>query len=245
MNVNNMIVDPDNWDDIAPLLGGYDLRPYNVLATGHGCARPGFYVNDEVIAFVPGWGGIDGDGAVYWYDPPRPTVAQVRDGIASRLVSSWLVQDWDDAADFYLGNDGSIEAPWGIIPADVIFAPRRGAVEDDAPWENLAAILADVDKALANGASPADGFVGWRLTHTVPARVKTEFYRNPDGALVVTFRVKGNDYDVVIFMWNPDGSPKGGQVQEFEREGLVGLYESCPLSTEADLERFLAQVDAF
>ena len=124
MNVNNMIVDPDNWDEIGPLLGDYPLRPYNVLARDHYSPAPGFYENGEVLAFVPGWGGINGDDAVYW-GPSRPTVAEVRDGIASRLVSSWLVQDRDDA-DFYLGNDGSIEAPWGIIPADVLFAPRHG-----------------------------------------------------------------------------------------------------------------------
>lgn len=244
MNVNNMIVDPDNWDEVGPLLGDYPLRPYNVLARDHCGAQPGFYENEEVLAFVPGWGGIDGGDAVYFHFADRPTVAQIRDGIASRLVSSWLVQDRDDAADFYLGNDGSIEAPWGIIPADVLFALRRGVVEDDAPWENLSSILDDVDKALANGASPADGFVGWRLAHTVPARVKTEFYRNPDGALVVTFRIRGNEHDVVIFMWSPDGSPKGGEVQEFEREGVVGLYDAYPLPAEADLEKFLAQVDA-
>lgn len=244
MNVNNRIVDPDNWDEVGPLLGDYPLRPYKVLAADHYSPAPGFYENGEVLAFVPGWGGINGDDAVYW-GPSRPTVAEVRDGIASRLVSSWLVQDRDDAGEFHLGNGGSIEAPWGIIPADVLFALRRGAVEDDEPWENLSSILDDVDKALANGASPADGFVGWRLTHTVPARVKTEFYRNPDGALVVTFRIRGNEHDVILFMWNPDGSPLRGEVQEFEREGVVGLYDAYPLPTEADLEAFLAQVDIF
>ena len=243
MNTNLMVVDPDNWGDVAPLLGDYPLRPYNTLAVNHYCAQPGFYANDEVLAFVPGWGGIDGGDAVYWADT-RPTVAQVRDAIASRLVSSWLVQDRDDAGEFYLGNDGSIEAPWGIIPAHILFAPRRGTVEDDAPWENLAAILDNVDKALANGAPFADGFVDWRLRNSVPARVKTGFYRNPDGCLVVTFRIRGNEDDVILFMWNPDGSPKGGEVQEFEREGVVGLYDAYPLAAEADLEKFLAQVDA-
>lgn len=243
MNTNLTVVDPNNWDEIADLIGGYPLRPYNTLAANPYSAAPGFYANDEVIAFVPGWGGIDGGDAVYWADT-RPTVAQVRDGIASRLVASWLVQDRDDATDFYLGNDGSIEAPWGIIPADVLLAPRHGTVEDDAPWENLQDILTDVDRALANGAPFADGFVDWRLRNPVPARVKTEFYRNPDGRLVVTFRIRGNEDDVILFMWNPDGTVRGGEVQEFEREGVVGLYDAYPLPTETDLEKFLAQVDA-
>lgn len=41
MNVNNMTADPDNWDEIAPPLGDYPLRPYNVLAADPYCAPPG------------------------------------------------------------------------------------------------------------------------------------------------------------------------------------------------------------
>lgn len=130
---NDRIVDPTQWDNVAPLLGGYDLRPYNVLAEDHYCARPGFYANAEVFAFQPGWDGVDGGDAVYFHFADRPTVGEVRERIASLLVSSWLVQDRDDARLFYLSDDGSIEAPWGIIPADILFAPR-GSGCDDAPW---------------------------------------------------------------------------------------------------------------
>lgn len=122
---NDRIVDPSRWDEISPLIGGYDLRPYRALAADHYYALPGFYENEEVLVFQPGWDGIDGGDAVYWYDPPRPTVAQVREAIASRLVSSWLVQDRDDFTAFHLGEEpGSIVTPWGVIPANVLFAPR-------------------------------------------------------------------------------------------------------------------------
>ena len=90
MNVNNMIADPDNWDKIAPSLGDYPLRPYNVLAADPYYAQPGFYWNDEVLAFQPGWDGIDGGDAVYWYDPPWPTVARVREALKRQsLTAVW------------------------------------------------------------------------------------------------------------------------------------------------------------
>lgn len=240
MNVNNMIADPDNWDEIAPPLGDYPLRPYNVLAADPYCAPPGFYANDEVLAFLPGWDGIDGGDAFHWAASSKPTVAEVRDRIASFLVSSWLVQDRDDGARFFLGDEpGVIVTPWGVIPPYVIFAPR-GSREDDTPWENLRAVLADVDAALEAGAPPCGGFVDWRLRNGLSASVKTKFSKNPDSALAVVFRIRGNDWDVPVFLWNEDGSPRGGEVQEYEPGGAVGLYESYPLRNEADLEAFLA-----
>lgn len=229
MNVNNMVADPDNWDKIAPPLGDYPLRPYNILAADPYCAPPGFYANDEVLAFLPGWDGIDGGDAVYWYDPPWPTVARVREAMASRLVSSWLVQDRDDLTSFHLGEEpGSIVTPWGVVPAEVIFAPR-GSGCDDAPWENLNAILGDVDKALEAGAPAADGYVGWRLGNVVPAIVRTDFARNPlDGALVARFTPRRDDH-VIVFLWAADGRARGGVREEYEDGAVI------PVPTEVDL----------
>lgn len=100
MSNNNLIVDPSHWDEIAPFIGGYPVRPYEGLHRDCYNAAPGFYAGESlgrpIIAFQPGWDGVDGDGAVYW-GPSRPTVAQVREAIASRLVSSWLVQDRDES----------------------------------------------------------------------------------------------------------------------------------------------------
>lgn len=239
MNTNDLIVDPSRWDEIGPLLGGYPLRPYKVLAADPYYAQPGFYWNDEVLAFQPGWDGQDGGDAVHWADA-RPTVAAVRKRIASLLISSWLVQDRDDASRFFLGDEpGVIVTPWGVIPPYVIFAPR-GSREDDTPWENLRAVLADVDAALEAGAPPCGGFVDWRLRNGLSASVKTKFSKNPDSALAVVFRIRGNDWDVLVFLWNADGTPRGGEVEEYEPGGAVGLYESYPLRNEADLEAFLA-----
>lgn len=240
MNTNNIVVDPDNWDEVSPLLGGFPLRLYEELTKEPDYALPGFYENDEVLAFQPGWDGQDGGDAVHWADA-RPTVGAVRERIASLLVSSWLVQDRDDATKFFLGDEpGAIVTPYGVTPAYVIFAPRKGA-PDDAPWENLRAVLADVDAALEAGAPSAGGFVDWRLRNSVPARTKMEFHLNPDGALIAVFRLwAGADYDVPVFAWNTDGSPRGGEVEEYEPGGAIGLYESYPLRNEADLEAFLA-----
>ena len=239
MNVNSMIVDPDNWDEAGPLLGGGILRPYGELRRMPYYAPPGFYADGDVLAFQPGWDGQDGGDAVHWYGPGWPTVAEVRERIASLLISSWLVQDRDDASRFFLGDEpGSIVTPWGVVPARVIFARRKGP---DAPWENLASVLADVDGALEAGARPKGGFVDWRLRNPVPARTRMEFHLNPDGRFIAVFRFwAGADYDVPLFVWDADGSPRGGEVEEYEPGGAVGLYESYPLPTEAALEAFLA-----
>ena len=82
--------------------------------------------------------------------------------------------------------------------------------------------------------------VDWRLRNGLSASVKTKFSKNLDSALAVVFRVRGNDWDVPVFLWGADGSPRGGEVQEYEPGGAVGLYESYPLRNEADLEAFLA-----
>lgn len=241
MNTNNIVVDPSRWDEIGPLLGGFPLRPYGELVKEPDYALPGFYANDAVLAFQPGWDGQDGEDAFHWAASSKPTVAEVRARIASLLVSSWLVQDRDDAADFFLGDEpGSIGSPWGLIPSYVLFA-RRNTVGDDAPWENLRAVLADVDAALGAGAPEHGGYVDWRLRNAVPpGSVKTEFSRNPDGALAVVFRIRGNDWDVPVFLWGADGSPRGGEVQEYEPGGAVGVYDAYPLPGTADLEAFLA-----
>lgn len=235
---NSATVDPSRWDEVGPLLGGGILRPYEELRRMPYYAPPGFYADDSVIAFQPGWDGQDGGDAVHWYGPGWPTVAEVRERIASLLISSWLVQDRDDAGGFFLGEEpGSVETPWGVIPARVIFAPRKG---NDMPWENLASVLADVDHANANA-----GFIAWRLRNALHPRIKTKFHLNPDGALVVVFRLwVGADYDVPVFVWNADGSPRGGEVQEYEPGGAVGVYDTHPLPTEADLEAFLACLTA-
>ena len=244
-NVNNIIVDPSRWDEIGPLLDGGVLRPYGELKRMPYYAPPGFYADGDVLAFQPGWDGQDGGDAVHWYGPGWPTVAEVRERIASLLISSWLVQDRDDASRFFLGDEpGSIGSPWGLIPSYVLFA-RRNTVGDDAPWENLRSILADVDAALGAGAPEHGGFVGWRLRNSVPARTKMEFHLNPDGALIAVFRFwRDASYDVPVFLWNADGTPSGGEVEEYEPDGAVGLYESYPLGNEADLEAFLACLTA-
>lgn len=196
-------------------------------------APSGFYAGEQVLAFQPGWDGQDGNDAAHWYAPNWPTVGQVREKIASLLISSWLVQDRDDASRFSLGDEpGSIITPWGVVPARVIFARRKGL---DAPWENLASVLADVDHAHANA-----GFIAWRLRNALHPRVKTKFHLNPDGALVVVFRIEGNPGDIPVFLWAADGRARGGEVQEYEPGAFI--YESYPLPTEADLEAFLAQV---
>jgi len=161
---NSTTVDPSRWDEVGPLIGGFVLRPYGELRDDPYYALPGFYAGDRdgfpVLAFQPGWDGVDGEDAVHW-KAPWPTVARVREAIASSLLSSWLVQDRDDAADFFPGDEpGSIGTPWGIIPSYVLFA-RPNTVGDDAPWENLRAALEDVDAALAAPAT-ASG-TSWTL----------------------------------------------------------------------------------
>lgn len=230
---NSTTVDPSQWDDVGPLLGGGILRPYEELRRMPYYAPPGFYADEQVLAFQPGWDGQDGCDAVHWYAPDWPTIGQVREKIASLLVSSWLVQDRDDAGQFLLGDEpGSVETPWGKVPARVIFAPRKG---NDMPWENLASVLDDVDHAHANA-----GFIAWRLRNALHPRVKTKFHLNPDGALVVVFRIEEIPGDIPVFLWAADGRAQGGQVQEYEPGAFI--YESYTLPTEADLETFLAQV---
>ena len=229
---NSTTVDPSRWDEVGPLIGGGILRPYEELRRMPYYAPSGFYADEQVLAFQPGWDGQDGGDAVHWYAPNWPTVGQVRERIASLLISSWLVQDRDDAGRFFLGDEpGSVETPWGTVPARVIFARRKGP---DAPWENLNAVLDDVDRAHGN-----TGFISWRLRSALHPRIGTEFHLNPDGALVVVFHIKGNDYDIPVFLWNKDGSPRGGEVQEYEPGSFI--YESYCLLNEADLEAFLAQ----
>lgn len=230
---NSTAVDPSRWDEVGPLLGGGILRPYEELRRMPYYAPPGFYADDSVIAFQPGWDGQDGNDAAHWYAPNWPTVGQVREKIASLLVSSWLVQDRDDAGGFFLAEEpGSVGTPWGIIPSYVLFAPRKG---NDRPWENLSALLADVDHAHANA-----GFIAWRLRNALHPRIGTKFHLNPDGALAVVFRIKGGEGDVPVFLWAADGTPRGGEVQEYERDACI--YDVYPLPTEADLETFLARV---
>lgn len=235
IKTEDRIVDPSRWDEIGPLLGGGILRPYAELKRMPYYAPPGFYADGDVIAFQPGWDGIDGGEAPHWYGPHWPTVAEVREKIAALLVSSWLVQDRDDAGGFFLGDEpGSVETPHGIVPARVVFARRKG---NDAPWENLAAVLDDVDRAPANR-----GFIAWRLGTALHPRIKTKFHLNPNWGLVAEFHIQGNDYDIPLFLWGKDGTPRGGEVQEYEPDGAVGLYEIYTLPTEADLAAFLAQV---
>lgn len=238
MNTNDLIVDPFRWDEIGPLLGGYPLRPYKVLAADPYYAQPGFYWNDEVIAFQPGWDGQDGGDAVHWADA-RPTVAEVRERIASLLVSSWLVQDRDDANAFYLGDEpGSIVTPYGITPVGVLFAPSENE-DDDAPWDNLDAILRHVDAALVVNRITGDAvraFADWRLRTPVPARTRAVFYaRGDDGLQVVLYprHPLRPAVDNIAFTWGPAGEPLGGEREEYE-EGAVGLYDAIPVAATED-----------
>lgn len=225
----NVTLTAENWIEAVPFIGDYPVRPYKVLAADHYCAPAGFYEiedgADAGFAFQPGWSGQDGGDAVYFHFSDRPTLGEVRERIASLLVSSWLVQDRGDAGRFFLGDDGSIEAPWGIIPADVLFAPRGDI--DDAPWENLNAILADVDKALAKGAPPHGGYVDWRLRNTVPATIRTGFSLDPDGDFGAHFTTARDGY-VVVFLWAADGTPRGGVREDASRAVF-------PVPEEADL----------
>ena len=228
----NLVVDPSRWDEVGLLLGGGILRPYEELRRMPYYAPPGFYADDTVLAFQPGWDGQDGNDAVHWYAPDWPTIDQVREKIASLLVSSWLVQDRGDAGGFFLGDEpGSLETPWGVIPAHVVFARRKG---NDMPWENLASVLADVDAALGAGVDPQDGYVGWRLRNTVPQTYRTYFSRNPlDGGVLARFTPKRDGY-VIVFLWDADGRARGGVREEYE-DGAVGLYDAIPVPGEEDL----------
>ena len=240
-NVNNIIVDPSQWDEIRPLLDGGILRPYTELKRMPYYALPGFYADEDVLAFQPGWDGQDGCDAVHWYAPDWPTVGQVREEIASLLVSSWLVQDRGDAAGFFLGDEpGSVETPWGAVPAAIVFAPPSPENEDaDAPWDNLNAILRHVDKARSvTGAAPdaMKAFVDWRLASPVTTRTRAVFYARDNGALQVVLYPRHPlrpASDNVSFSWGPDGSPLGGEREEYEF-GAVGLYDAIPIAPAED-----------
>lgn len=237
MNTNDLIVDPSQWDEIGPLLDGGILRPYEELKRMPYYAPPGFYADEQVLAFQPGWDGQDGGDAVHWYGPDWPTVGRVRERIASLLVSSWLVQDRDDAGQFFLGDEpGSVETPWGVIPARVIFAPRKG---NDVPWDNLDAILRHVDAALGVDRIAGDAvgaFIEWRLSAPVPARTRAVFYPRENGGLQVVLYPRHPlrpAADNVTFIWGADGRPLGGEREEYEW-GAVGLYDAIPVPPSAD-----------
>ena len=235
---NSTTVDPSRWDEVGPLLDGGVLRPYGELKRMPHYAPPGFYADDTVLAFQPGWDGQDGNDAVHWYAPDWPTIDQVREKIASLLVSSWLVQDRDESG-FFLGDEpGSIVTPWGPIPARVIFAPGKG---NDMPWENLNAILGHVDaartlKGIAAEAAPVKAFVEWRLSAPVPPRTRAVFYSRDGGGLQVVLYPRTPlrpAADNVTFLWGADGRPLGGEREEYEW-GVVGLYEAIPVPPSAD-----------
>lgn len=233
---NSTTVDPSRWDEVGPLLGGGILRPYEELRRMPYYAPPGFYADDTVLAFQPGRDGQDGEDAIHWRSS-RPTVAEVREQIASLLVSSWLVQDRDDASRFFLGDEpGSIITPWGTVPARVIFAPRKG---NDMPWENLDAILRHVDAALGVDRITGDAvraFVEWRLRTPVPPRTRAVFYPRDGGGLQVVLYPRHPlrpAADNVTFLWGADGRPLGGEREEYEW-GAVGLYDAIPVPPSAD-----------
>lgn len=235
---NSTTVDPSRWDEVGPLLGGEILRPYEELRRMPYYAPPGFYADDTVLAFQPGWDGQDGGDAVHWYGPNWPTVGRVREKIASLLISSWLVQDRDESG-FFLGDEpGSIVTPWGPIPARVIFARRKGP---DAPWENLNAILGHVDAArtlngIAAEAAPVKAFVKWRLRTPVPPRTRAVFYSRDGGGLQVVLYPRHPlrpAVDNIAFIWGPAGEPLGGEREEYEI-GAVGLYDAIPVAATED-----------
>lgn len=82
------------------------------------------------------------------------------------------------------------------------------------------------------------GFEAWRERN--PALPSPDEFRTPpDGAIVAVFRQREAD-DVITFLWDADGSPRGGEVQEYGRCGLVDACDAYPLRGEADLENVLA-----
>lgn len=247
----NIILTAENWIGLTSCLGGYPVRPYKVLAADPYYAPPGFYeIEDEAdsgFAFQPGWDGQDGDNATYFHFSDRPTVGEVRDRIASLLISSWLVQDRDDATKFALGAEpSSIVTLYGVIPASVVFATRPDQDEDaDAPWDNLASVLRHVDAArtlngIAAEAAPVKAFVDWRLRTPVPSRTRAVFYARDNGGLQVVLYPRHPlrpAADNVSFIWGSDGAPLGGEREEYEW-GAVGLYEAIPIApTESDLTK--------
>lgn len=241
------ILTAENWTEAMPLLGGYPVRPYMMLVEDFYYAPSGFYDREDAFLFQPGWGGVDGSEPVLFRFEDRPTLGEVRERIASLLVSSYLVQERDDAPRFGLGDEpGSIVAPWGTIPADVIFAPHPLEDKDrDEPWENLDAVLTDIDRVFeACAAEAAAGaYVDWRLRAVVPANTGIRFRADSTGALHVVLYPGGvsRPDDNVHFTWGADGSPLGGEREEYEEGGFVGLYEAIPVAaTEDALTRAVA-----
>lgn len=239
----NTVLTAENWIEAVPYLGDYPVRPHRILNNDSYCAPAGFYeIEDEAdagFAFQPGWGGQDGGDAVYFRFSDRPALGEVRERIASLLVSSWLVQDRGDAGGFYLGDEpGSIVTPYGVTPARVVFAPHPLVDKDsDEPWENLEVLLRCVDKARSiTDASPAavKAYIGWRLGAVIPPRTDIRIHVWPDGALqIVAFPSADRPYGNVCFTWGADGSPAGGEREEYE-VGAFGLYDVIPVAPSAD-----------
>lgn len=240
----NTVLTAENWIEAVPYLGDYPVRPHRILNNDSYCAPAGFYeIEDEVyagFAFQPGWGGVDGEDPIYFHFTDRPALGEVRERIASLLVSSWLVQDRGDAAGFHLGDEpGSIRTPYGVIPASVVFAPSENE-DADAPWDNLDAVLRNVDAVLGVDRVTGDAvraFVEWRLSAPVPPRTRAVFYPREQGGLQVVLYPRHPlrpATDNVTFVWGPDGSPLGGEREEYEEGGFVGLYDAIPVPADED-----------
>lgn len=234
------ILTAENWTEAMPLLGGYPVRPYMMLAEDFYYAPSGFYDREDAFLFQPGWGGVDGSDPILFRFEDRPTLGEVRERIASLLVSSYLVQERDDATRFGLGAEsGSIVTPWGVIPARVVFAPSDNE-DADAPWDNLDAILRHVDAGRGIEGAAMKAFVEWRLRTPVPPRTRAVFYPREQGGLQVVLYPRHPlrpATDNVMFLWGADGRPLGGEREEYEW-GVVGLYEAIPIApTEDDLTK--------
>ena len=230
----NTILTADNWTEAMPRLGGYPTRPYMMLAEDFYYAPPGFYDREDAFLFQPGWGGVNGSDPILFRFEDRPTLGEVRERIASLLVSSYLVQERDDAPRFGLDDEpGSIRTPYGVIHAAVVIAPHPLEDKDvDEPWENLEVLLRCVDKARnIMDAAPAavKAYVGWRLGAVIPPRTDIRIHAWPDGALqIIAFPTAGRPDDNVHFTWGPAGSPLGGEREEYEA-GAFGLYDVIPV----------------
>lgn len=90
-----------------------------------------------------------------------------------------------------------------------------------------------VDKVTGDAAG---AFVGWRLRAPVPSRTRVVFYARSDGGLQVVLYPRHPlrpASDSVGFSWGPDGSPLGGEREEYEF-GAVGLYEAIPIAPAED-----------
>lgn len=237
----NMILTQDNWIEAVPYLGDYPVRPHRILNNDSYCAPAGFYeIEDEAyagFAFQPGWGGVDGEDPIYLHFSDRPTLGEVRERIASLLVSSWLVQDRGDASGFHLGGEpGSIRTPYGTIPASVVFAPSEND-DADAPWDNLDAVLRHVDAGRGIEGAAMKAFVQWRVGSPVPPRTRAVLYPRDNDSLQVVLYPRHPlrpAADNISFSWGPDGEPLGGEREEYEEGGFVGLYDAIPVPPSED-----------